>query len=119
MLPGMGMAAPMSLAAQGPFHPIAAVAAAAVGMGAKPEEKNDDRNSSRASRPRSSTPETSQKRVKVIFNIVGIVGFEVYVYLLYIYIRIIPESSRKVCSPIYLMSVVNLFLERLYCVFNA
>lgn len=84
MLPGMGMAAPMSLAAQGPFHPIAAVAAAAVGMGAKPEEKNDDRNSSRASRPRSSTPETSQKRVKVIFNIVGMV----YVYLLYIYIYV-------------------------------
>lgn len=66
MLPGMGMAAPMSLAAQGPFHPIAAVAAAAVGMGAKQEEKNDDRNSSRASRPRSNTPETSQKRVKVV-----------------------------------------------------
>ncbi|MCP9258018.1 Protein groucho-2 [Dirofilaria immitis] len=39
MIPGMGMAAPMGLAAQGPFHPIAAVAAAAVGMGAKPEEK--------------------------------------------------------------------------------
>lgn len=70
MLPGMGMAAPMSLAAQGPFHPIAAVAAAAVGMGTKPEEKNDDRNSNRTSRPRSSTPETSQKRVKVIFKLI-------------------------------------------------
>lgn len=68
MLPGMGMAAPMGLAAQGPFHPMA-VAAAAVGMGAKPDEKNDDRNSSRASRPRSSTPETSQKRAKVGFQI--------------------------------------------------
>lgn len=81
MLPGMGMAAPMSLAAQGPFHPIAAVAAAAVGMGAKPEEKNDDRNSSRASRPRSSTPETSQKRVKVTSSFIGLAfAYSAHIY---------------------------------------
>ncbi|KHN71951.1 Transducin-like enhancer protein 1 [Toxocara canis] len=67
MLPGMAMAGPMSLAAaaQGPFHPsVAAMAAAAQGL-AKADEKNDERNASRASRPRSSTPDTNQKRPKV------------------------------------------------------
>ncbi|VDK17268.1 unnamed protein product [Anisakis simplex] len=67
MIPGMAMAGPMSLAAaaQGPFHPsVAAMAAAAQGL-AKPDEKNDERNASRASRPRSSTPDTNQKRPKV------------------------------------------------------
>lgn len=70
MLPGMGMGAPMGLAAaaaaQAPFHPMAAMAAAAAASSVpKPDDKNDERNASRASRPRSSTPETSQKRPKV------------------------------------------------------
>ena len=77
MLPGMSMAAPMSLAAAaqaGPFHPMAAagLAAAAAGMMAKVEEnKPEERNTSRASRPRSNTPETSQatsKRPKVLLT---------------------------------------------------
>lgn len=71
MLPGMTMAAPMSLAAAqaAPFHPMAGLAAAAAAGMVKAEEKPEERNASRASRPRSNTPETSQaasKRPKVI-----------------------------------------------------
>ncbi|VDD92456.1 unnamed protein product [Enterobius vermicularis] len=70
MLPGMTMAAPMSLAAAqaAPFHPMAGLAAAAAAGMVKAEEKPEERNASRASRPRSNTPETSQaasKRPKV------------------------------------------------------